>query len=129
MIQENIHKVKEILTRYTAIDYAFIFGSFLNKPLRESDVDILLGASLKDSEKLDLAMELELLLKRKIDIVLVKDAPCELVLNAFSKGFPVFIKDKMRLKRDYFRNSYLYDDTIPLRQLRIARIKRKYSHA
>ena len=129
MIQENIQKVKEILTRYTAIDYAFIFGSFLNKPLRESDVDILLGASLKDSEKLDLAMELELLLKRKIDIVLVKDAPCELVLNAFSKGLPVFIKDRMRLKRDYFRNSYLYDDTITLRQLRIARIKRKYSHA
>ena len=84
---------------------------------------------MKDSEKLDLAMELELLLKRKIDIVLVKDAPCELVLNAFSKGFPVFIKDKQRLKRDYFKNSYLYDDTIALRQLRIARIKRKYSHA
>ena len=84
---------------------------------------------MKDSEKLDLAMELELLLKRKIDIVLVKDASCELILNAFSKGFPVFIKDKVRLKRDYFRNNYLYDDTIPLRQLRIARIKRKYSHA
>jgi predicted nucleotidyltransferase len=129
MIQENIQKVKEILNRYTAIDYAFVFGSVLNKPLRESDVDILLGASLMDAEKLNLAMELELLLKRKIDIVLVEDAPCELVLNAFSKGLPVFIKDKMRLKRDYFRNSYLYDDTVPLRQLRIARIKRKYNHA
>ena len=129
MLQENIQKIKEILTRYTTIDYAFIFGSILNKPLQESDVDILLGASLSASEKLDLSMELELLLKRKVDIVLVKEASCELVLNAFSKGFPIFIKDKKRLKKDYFRNSYLYDDTITLRQLRIARIKRRYSYA
>jgi predicted nucleotidyltransferase len=129
MIQENIQKVREILNRYTIIDYAFIFGSFLNKPLHESDVDILLGASLTASEQLDLSMELELLLKRKVDIVLVKEASCELVLNAFSKGLPVFIKDKMRLKKDYFRNSYLYDDTITLRQLRISRIKRRFSYA
>jgi len=129
MIQENIQKVREILNRYTTIDYAFIFGSFLNKPLHESDVDILLGASLTASEQLDLSMELELLLKRKVDIVLATDAPCELVLNAFSKGLPIFIKDRMRLKRDYFRNSCLYDDTITLRQLRIERIKRKYSNA
>jgi predicted nucleotidyltransferase len=129
MIQENIQKIKEILTRYTTIDYALIFGSILNKPLHESYVDILLGASLNVSEKLDLAMELELLLKRKVDIVLVKEASCELVLNAFSKGLPVFIKDKVRLKKDYFRNSYLYDDTIPLRQLRTLRIKRKYGYA
>lgn len=129
MIQENIQKVKEILNRYTTIDYAFIFGSFLSKPLNDSDVDILLGAALSDSEKLDLTMELELLLKRKVDIVLVTEASCELVLNAFSKGLPIFIKDRIRLRRDYFRNSCLYDDTITLRQLRIARIKRKYSDA
>ena len=129
MLQENIQKVKEIVARYTTIDYAFIFGSFLNKPLHESDVDILLGASLSVSEKLDLSMELELLLKRKVDIVLVKEASCELVLNAFSKGLPIVINNKKSLKRDYFRNSYLYDDTITLRQLRISRIKRRYSYA
>ena len=129
MIQENIQKVKEILNRYTSIDYAFIFGSFLNKPLQESDVDILLGAPLNHSAKLDLTMELELLLKRKVDIVLVEEASCEVVLNAFSKGLPIFIKDKKRLKKDYFRNSCLYDDTTTLRQLRIARIKRKYNYA
>ena len=74
MIEENIQKVKDILARYTTIDYAFIFGSFLNKPLQESDVDILLGAPLNHSAKLDLTMELELLLKRKVDIVLVEEA-------------------------------------------------------
>ena len=107
MIQENIQKVREILNRYTTIDYAFIFGSFLNKPLHESDVDILLGASLTASEQLDLSMELELLLKRKVDIVLATDAPCELVLNAFSKGLPIFIKDRVLLKRDILVRKFI----------------------
>ena len=128
MKKEILQQTKEVLLRHPAIHYAFIFGSILNKPLKESDVDILLGASLSPSEKLDLAMELELLMGRKVDIVLVNDASCELVLNALSRGLPVFIREKNRLKKDYFRNSYLYDDNTTLRQLRISRIKRKYGY-
>ena len=129
MIEEYIKKIREILFKFKNIDYAFIFGSFIKRPLPKSDIDILLGATLKPFEKIDLAMELELFLQRKVDIVLVKEAPCELVLKAFSEGLPVLINDKQILKRDYYRNSYLYENRSTLRALRISRIKKKYSHA
>lgn len=129
MIEEYIKKTREVLSKSRKIEYAFIFGSFLKRPLKNSDVDILLGADLKPFEQIDLSMELELILKRKVDLVLVKEASCELVLKTFSKGIPVLLNDKQGLKRDYFRNSYLYEDRITLRKLRIERIKRKYSYA
>ena len=129
MMEERIQKIRDILLQYQKIDYAFLFGSFLKHPLHDSDVDILLGASLNPSEKLDLAIELELILKRKVDIVLTAEASCELVLNALSKGVPLTINDKLSLKRDYFKNVLLYDDRTSLRILRIARIKRKYRYA
>ena len=66
MMKETIQQIQEILIRYTKIDFAFLFGSFLKHPLHDSDVDILLGTSGEASEQLDLAMELELVLKRKV---------------------------------------------------------------
>ena len=129
MLEEYIKKIREVVSKSKKIDYAFLFGSVLKRPLPESDVDILLGAHLKPFEKIDLAVELELLLKRKVDIVLVNEAPCELVLKALSKGLPIMINDKVNLKSDYFRNFYLYEDRNILRELRIARIKRRYSYA
>ena len=128
-VKENIQKIQEILIRYTKIDYAFLFGSFLKHPLHDSDVDILLGTSGEASEQLDLAMELELVLKRKVDIVLAAEASCEIVLNALSKGFPLVINDKLSLKRDYFKNFHLFDDGTMLRKLRTARIKSKFHYA
>ena len=129
-IKEHTRKIKKSLSKYKKkIDYAFLFGSILKKPLNTSDVDILLGANLNSFEKIDLAMELELILKRKVDVVLAKEAPCELVLKAFSKGLPVMINDKQRLKNDYFKNIHLYEDRNTLRNLRISRIKRKYGYA
>ena len=127
-IQEYTRQINQSLTKYKErIDYAFLFGSILKKPLNTSDVDILLGANLNSFEKIDLAMELELILKRKVDVVLAKEAPCELVLKAFSKGLPVIINDKQRLKTDYFKNVHLFEDRTTLRNLRISRIKRKYN--
>jgi len=129
MSEEYIKKIREALSKFKRIDYAFIFGSVLKRPLQDSDVDILLGADLNTFEKIDLAMELELILKRKVDVVLVNEASCELVLKAFSKGLPVLINNKQSLKRDYFRNVYLFEDRSSLRELGILRIKRKYSYA
>jgi len=128
--KEYTKQINKSLSKHKKkIDYAFLFGSILNKPLNTSDVDLLLGANLNSFEKIDLAMELELILKRKVDVVLTKEASCELVLNAFSKGLAVMINDKQRLKTDYFRNIQLYDDRTILRNLRISRIKRKYGYA
>jgi len=129
MIEEYIKKIRDVVSKSEKIDYAFLFGSVLKRTLPESDVDILLGAHLKPFEKIDLAMELELLLKRKVDIVLVNEAPCELVLKALAQGLPILINNKQRLKRDYFKNFYLYEDRSTLRKLRISRIKKRYSYA
>jgi len=102
---KDIQKINEVLRQYSRIDYAFLFGSCLKHPMDDSDVDILVGASLEPSEKLDLAMQLELILKRKVDIVIAAEASCELILNAFSKGLPLIINDKLRLKKIIFRTS------------------------
>ena len=129
MLTEYIEKIKGILLKSKELDYAFIFGSVLKRALsKKSDIDILIGAHLNSFEKIDLAMELELALKRKVDVVLVKETSCELVLNAFSVGVPVLINNKQILKRDYFKNFYLYDDGTGLRKLRASRIKRRYNH-
>ena len=128
MNRAYIKKIKELLSATKKIDYAFVFGSALRTPLPGSDVDILIGANLTSSERIDLAMKLELILKRKIDLVLAKEASCELVSKAFSKGMPVLINNKQSLKRDYLKNFYLYEEGTNLRQLRTSRIKRRYSY-
>lgn len=127
--EEYIKKITGVLSKSEKIDYAFIFGSIFKKLLPESDIDILIGAYFLESfEKIDLAMELELILKRKVDIVLTNDAPPELILKALSKGIPVLIRNKQNLEKDYFRNFYLYEDGDALRKLRISRIKRRYKY-
>lgn len=127
-MKDPIQKIIKVLLQYSKIDYAFLFGSYLKHPVNDSDVDILLGASLEPSEKLDLAMQLECILKRKVDIVVTAEASCELLLNAFSKGLPLFINDKLSLKKDYFKNFRLFDERTSLRMLRMRKIKSKYCY-
>ncbi len=122
-----VKKIKDTLSGYKNIDYVFLFGSVLGKTLPDSDVDILIGGALDHSERINLAMELELVLKRKVDVVLQNEASCEIISKVFSKGKAVLINDKDILKKDYFKNFYRYEDTDSLRQLRILRIKRRHA--
>ncbi len=122
---KNIDKVKEILKNNHNVKYAFLFGSIIKRPLPESDVDILMGGVLDFSERTDLALEIELILKRKVDIVLVNQAAPELVLKAFSLGVALFAREKKELKEDYFRNLRLCEDRKNLQRLKIARLKRR----
>lgn len=126
MSKDCAAEIKKILSSRENISYAFVFGSATKQLLPESDIDILIGADLDASGRVDLAFELELVVKRKVDIVLAKEAPCELILEAFSNGEPILINDKEKLKKDYFENFYAYEDSYTLRKLRIARIKRRY---
>ncbi|MFH1338478.1 MAG: nucleotidyltransferase domain-containing protein [Candidatus Omnitrophota bacterium] len=127
-IKKYIEPAKDVLADFKKIDYAFVFGSSLKKALPESDMDILIGGTLSFSEKADLAAELELILKRKVDLVLAEEAAPALVAKAFSTGLPLLINNKESLKKDYFKNLYRYDDGRNLRNLRIARIKRRYGY-
>ncbi len=125
---KHIDKIKEVLLKNQDIKYAFLFGSSVKKPLPESDVDFLIGGELDFSRRTDLALEIELILKRKVDIVLANQALPELVLKALSSGKALFVREEKELKKDYFRNLRFQEDRENLQRLKIARIKRRNKH-
>jgi predicted nucleotidyltransferase len=126
--KDYLNSIRGVLSRRGKIDYAFLFGSALKQLRPDSDIDILIGGRLNFAEKTDLAMDLAIRLKRDVDIVLASEASCELALNVFSRGKPILLKSEKALKKDYFKNYRLYEQTSGLRALRIARIKREFGN-
>jgi predicted nucleotidyltransferase len=125
---EIIMSAKEVLSAYDSeISYAFLFGSALTQLRSDSDIDILVGGDLDFESRMDLTAKLVLVLKRNVDLVQAREARCEVVLKALSKGMPILIKDTEALKRDYLKNFRLYDDTTNLRRLKLSKIKREYA--
>ncbi len=110
------------------VDYAFLFGSALRRLLPQSDIDILIGGNLNFDQRLLLASELSMKLKRIVDIVLTSEARCELVLKAMSQGKPIFVRKRETLKEDYVRNVRKLDDNTKLRRIRQDRIRKQYTH-
>jgi predicted nucleotidyltransferase len=125
-LPEYIDEIKQILSRVRGIDYAFLFGSTLNRRLPNSDIDILVGGDLDFSQKTSLASELSLRLKKDVDIILAKEAPYELTINVFAHGQSIIVNKKESLRQDYFRSYFLYDANASLRNIRLERIKRIY---
>ena len=125
-LAEYIVEIKRVLSRVRGIDYAYFFGSALNRLLPGSDIDILVGGDLGFDQKAKLAMELSLGLKRDVDIILAKEASYELIINAFSRGESIFVNKKDSLRQDYFKSYFLYDTNTALRNIRLERIKRIY---
>ena len=126
--QDFLNKIKRIFSRSRKIEYVFLFGSSLKKLTPESDVDFLIGGDLSFSERADLTMKLALALKRNVDIVLSHEAPCELVMNALSRGMPMVVNQKEKLKEDYFKKYYLFEQNRGLRECRTERVKRRYKN-
>ena len=124
---DYIAEIRGILSRVEGVDYAYLFGSALKRLLPDSDVDILLGGDFDFEQKTRLAMELSLHLKRNVDLVLAKEACYELVLNALSRGRPIFVHKKESLRQDYFNSYFLFDANTPLRNIRLERVKRIYA--
>lgn len=124
----ELDKAEKILLKYKDISYALLFGSFTKKPHPLSDIDILIDGRLSFSEKVNLASSLELIFKRKVDLVSVEEGPVGLVLKAFSSGYPILIRNKNKLKKDYFKYFYIYEDGMNLHRLKISRLKRRYSY-
>jgi len=122
-----VAEIKGILSRVERVDYAYLFGSALKRLLPDSDIDILLGGDFDFDQKTSLAMELSLHLKRNVDLVLAKEASYELVLNALSRGRPIFVHKKESLRKDYFNSYFLFDANTTLRNIRLERVKRVYA--
>ena len=125
-VNQYIDEIKTVLAPVEGLDYAYLFGSALNRLLPDSDIDILVGGDLDFGRETRLSMDLSLRLKRNVDIVLAKEAPYELILNALSRGRPILVHKRKSLREDYFRNYFLYDANTSLRNIRLERIKRIY---
>ena len=124
----EIEKIKYIVSGTRGVAYAILFGSALKHLLAKSDIDILIGGDLNPSQKTDLAMALALEIHRPIDIVLTKEARCEVVLRAFSSGIPLVVRDKRKVQEDYFNHYRLCDQRDPLKRIRLERLKRVYGN-
>lgn len=126
--KEIIDKIDHVLGPVESIDYAFLFGSALKRLLPQSDIDILIGGKMEFDQKMLLTAKLSRELSRKVDLVLVKEARCDLVLKAMSQGLQVFTRSRETLKQDYITNWRRFDDSTGLRRIRFARIQRQYTN-
>jgi predicted nucleotidyltransferase len=112
------------------INYVILFGSAVRtKHLRkESDIDLLVGGELDFKRRVDAALSLEQKIGRKVDIVCTPQSSCEVALEAFAKGLPLVVRNRARLKEDYFKKLYEYEDNIPLMRIRREKVKRDLAH-
>jgi predicted nucleotidyltransferase len=126
--ETEIEKIRSIVSRRKGVVYAILFGSALKRLLSHSDIDLMIGGELSPVEKADLLAELAIELRRDIDILFPKEAPCEVVLRAFSSGNPILVRDKDRVKEDYFENYRICDQRDPLKRIRLERLRRVYGN-
>jgi len=128
LTKTEIEKIISVVSNRREVAYTILFGSALKHLLAHSDIDLLIGGDLDTGQKTDLSAALALELRRPIDIVLTKEAQCDLVLRAFSSGIPLAVRDKERVKEDYFNCYRLCDQERPLKRARIERLKRVYGN-
>jgi predicted nucleotidyltransferase len=128
LTKTEIEKIKSVVSGRRGVAYAILFGSAVKHLLAHSDIDLLIGGDLDPGQKTDLSAALALELRRPIDIVLTKEARCDLVLRAFSSGIPLAIRDKGKVKEDYFHYYRLCDQGCLLKRIRLERLKRVYGN-
>jgi predicted nucleotidyltransferase len=126
--EAEIEIIRSGISSRRGVAYAILFGSALKRLLTHSDIDLMVGGELSPVEKADLLMEITVQLRRQIDLISAEEALCDVVLRAFSSGIPILIRDRERLKQDYFKNYRLCDQGDLLRRIRLERLKRVYGN-
>lgn len=96
----TIEKVQDIAKSYCKgskdILLGFLFGSYTReKTSKESDVDVAIYLKEED-ERLEITIqnELERLLKKQVDLVILNRSPATLSWNILRKGMPLTIKNR-----------------------------------
>ena len=126
--ETEFEKIRTLVSKKGKVAYAVLFGSALHRLSAHSDIDLLIGGRLAASEKADLFMELAVELGRQIDILSPEETRCEVVLRALSSGVPILVRDRGRMREDYFRHFRFCDQGTPLRKIRLERLKRVYGN-
>jgi len=94
--EEIVQIVKSYCEKEKDILFGFLFGSCVSgKSCLESDIDVALYLKYQDDKLQDkIQDELEKLLKREVDLVILNRAPSTLAWNILRKGIPIGIKDR-----------------------------------
>jgi predicted nucleotidyltransferase len=124
----EIERIRSVVSSRRGVAYAILFGSALKRLFPHSDIDLMVQGELSAVERADLLMELAIQLGRQIDLISPKEAPCDVVLRAFSSGIPILVRDRERVKEDYLKNYRLCDQRDPLKRIRLERLKRVYGN-
>lgn len=111
-----IQKLKDYTALKSNIVFAYLFGSYAEDMARKnSDIDLAVYLSHINEEdffkyKLTYKNELEEILKKSVDIVIMNNAPPLLNHQVFTNGILLKNKDQKTLTNFRVRNFYFYQD-------------------
>lgn len=104
---EEIDRLKEYFGRNDAISFAVLFGSrSRERERRASDFDIAIYFTPENRRTIEYEEfnqyplrhtvweELETLLKKEVDLIVLNSAPCSLASEIVTNGIPIIIKDE-----------------------------------
>jgi len=93
---KKLKALKRYLEKEPSVVLAFLFGSFAKgREMEESDVDVAVYLREKERRKrIKIWLDLQRILQREVNLVLLDEAPATLVASVFYNGIPLSIKDK-----------------------------------
>ena len=117
-----IEQLRSVFEADARVAYALIFGSSVTgKVHAHSDVDVAIGMAgahqLDTMELGALASRLEAAAGRRVDLVLLDEAPPSLAYRAFRDGRAIFTRDPVALKTRRARAILEYLDFRPVEEL------------
>ena len=117
-----IEQLRSVFESDPRVAYALIFGSSVTgKAHAHSDVDVAIGMAgphqLDTMELGALASKLEAAAGRRVDLVLLDEAPPGLAYRAFRDGRPIFTRDPAALTTRRARAILEYLDFRPVEEL------------
>ena len=108
-----IKNCRDILIKYEAIIFSYIFGSFAKDNIRkDSDIDIAiyLKNNIDTYEYLHMKMELSEVLKREVDLVILNDATPLLKYEIYKNNILLFTNNKSIEGRYKVKILFEYND-------------------
>jgi uncharacterized protein YutE (UPF0331/DUF86 family)/predicted nucleotidyltransferase len=104
---EDIDRLKEFFSRKDAISFALLFGSrSLGRERYASDYDIAIYLAPDDRRTIEyeelrgypergtIEKDLEPLLRKELDLIVLNNSPCSLAADIVTKGIPIVVKDE-----------------------------------
>jgi predicted nucleotidyltransferase len=93
---KKLRALKRYFKKEPSVVLAFLFGSFAKgREMEESDVDVAVYLREKERRKrIKIWLDLQRILQREVNLVLLDEAPATLVASVFYSGISLSIKDK-----------------------------------